>query len=373
MPDDRPLIVHVAYRLATGGMETVLVNLINQIDHFRHAVVCLTDYSDFKARIFDPEIEIFALHKKPGKDPAYAWRFWKLMRKLKPDIVHTCNLAALECTLLAWLAGVPVSVHAEHGRDIYDLEGKNRKYQILRKFFSHWTHRMIAVSGDLERWLIDDVKIPAKKVIRIINGVPVEKINRPPEKKIDRFPKEAFILGTVGRLSPVKNQSFLLEVFAELRNESTAFQKQAFLVLVGDGSLHKELKARVSQLGIEENVWLAGEQKDVIPFYHLFSLFLLPSLAEGTPLTVLEAMAARLPVIASNVGGLPELITPNRDGLLLPVSDKLAWKEAILKFFNHPKRVEKEGLSAERKALKQFSLEKMTRNYLSLFQHLTNR
>lgn len=130
-----PLIVHIIYRLAVGGLENGLVNLINAIprDRYRHAIVCLTEYTEFSRRIQRDDVSIFALRKGNGQDFSVHQRLWQLLRRLQPDVMHTRNLPTLECLILAALAGVPGRVHGEHGRDVYDLDGSSFKYNLLRK------------------------------------------------------------------------------------------------------------------------------------------------------------------------------------------------------------------------------------------------
>ena len=115
-----PLVAHAIYRLDVGGLENGLVNLINRIpaQRFRHAIICLTEYSEFRQRLTRDDVAVYALHKPPGNSPMTQFRLWRLLNQLRPDIVHTRNMGALEATLPAALAGVPVRIHGEHGRDV---------------------------------------------------------------------------------------------------------------------------------------------------------------------------------------------------------------------------------------------------------------
>ena len=124
-----PLIIHVIYRLAVGGLENGLVNLINRMPAglYRHAIVSLTDISNFRQRITRQDVACIALHKRPGHDLRMLWQLWRLFRERRPAIVHSRNLAALDAQLPAWLAGVPARIHGEHGRDVHDLDGSSRK------------------------------------------------------------------------------------------------------------------------------------------------------------------------------------------------------------------------------------------------------
>ena len=139
-----PRIAHVIYRLDFGGLENGLVNLINRLppDEFEHVIVCLTEATAFRNRLRDG-IDIVELHKTPGQD----WRLYHKLRrvfsKLRPDIVHTRNLATLEAQFPAWLAGVKHRIHGEHGRDVHDLDNSSAKYRWLRRVFSLLVQRYV--------------------------------------------------------------------------------------------------------------------------------------------------------------------------------------------------------------------------------------
>jgi len=136
-----PLIAHVIYRLAIGGLENGLVNLINHMpaDRYRHVIVCLTDSTEFRDRLVRAEIPVISLRKREGKDLGLQYRLWQLLRRMRPAIVHTRNLPALEFMLPATLAGIRGRVHSEHGLDVNELHGSNAKYNLLRKRLDHWS------------------------------------------------------------------------------------------------------------------------------------------------------------------------------------------------------------------------------------------
>ena len=152
--DERPLIAHVIHRLQIGGLENGLVNLINTLPlgKYRHAIICLTESSDFSRRIRNNDVSIYELHKKEGKDPGLYFRLWRVLKKLKPTIVHSRNIATIETAFIAAMAGSSIRVHGEHGRDIYDVTGDNRKYQRIRRLLSPFISRFVPMSKDLEKW-----------------------------------------------------------------------------------------------------------------------------------------------------------------------------------------------------------------------------
>ena len=199
-----PVIVHVVYRFDVGGLENGLVNLINatQGSAFRHCVVALTEATEFSQRVRDPDVEVFALGKKPGKDPAAYLRLFRLLRRLKPAILHTRNIGTLDCAVIGRIAGVPVCIHGEHGWDIHDPDGTNPKYRRMRKLANPFVRQFVTVSADLREWLIGTVGIPADKVRRICNGVDTERFvprnttPRHPELAA-RFPEDAVVAGVL--------------------------------------------------------------------------------------------------------------------------------------------------------------------------------
>jgi sugar transferase (PEP-CTERM/EpsH1 system associated) len=174
-----PLVVHVVYRFRVGGLENGLVNWINHMppDRYRHVIVCLTRSTAFKTRINRQGVPLVELNKAPGQDLRTHQRFWGILRQLRPDIVHTRNLATLEFQVTSALAGVRGRVHGEHGRDVYDLDGTNIKYNILRRAVRAFVRQYIAVSRDLTQWLIDTVGVRSDRVTQIYNGVDMVKFS----------------------------------------------------------------------------------------------------------------------------------------------------------------------------------------------------
>jgi hypothetical protein len=147
----RPLIAHIVYRLDYGGLENGLVNLINglPVDRFRHVVICLTGYTGFRERIHRPDVEIYTLDKKPGKDFTAYVRLWWLLLRLRPDAVHTRNTGTIDCAIVAFFATVRVRLHGCHGWDADDLRGDNAKGRRLRNLCHPFLSGYMAVSRDL--------------------------------------------------------------------------------------------------------------------------------------------------------------------------------------------------------------------------------
>ena len=371
----RPLVVHLVYSLDVGGLETLLVDCINRLppEKYRHAVVCLTRYSDFAQRITQPGVELFALNKPPGNGAQVHVDFWKLMRRLRPAILHTYNLAAMEFCFTAALAGVPVRIHAEHGRDASDPQGLNRKHNFLRRRLAPFIDRYIPVSDDLQRWLDEVVHIPAAQNHLIKNGVDTERF-KPRTDAITAAPwgPDDIVIGAVARVQDVKNHRGLVAAFALLRERLPALRERLRLTIVGDGPLLGAIREQVAQAGMLDAVWLPGARADVADLLHGFDVFALPSLAEGTPVSLLEAMACGLPSVCSNVGGIPEVITDGVHGLLAPVEvDALA--DALARYVQDPAMRARHGAAARERIEEKYSMAAMLRAYMALYDGLVAR
>ena len=367
-------IAHILHRLGVGGLENGVVNLVNCLPQssFRHSVICLTDFTDFRRRISAPDVRVLALNKREGKDLSVYFRLWRVLRHLDPDIVHTRNLATIDCQAVAALAGRRCRIHGEHGRDISDLDGSDRKYRLLRRILDPIIHHYIPMSCDLELWLNKDIGIHESKITQIYNGVDTERFRRresgsPKFRDSDFAPEGTVVLGSVLRFHPVKDPATLVRAFLHLRESMGASGQRLRLVLVGGGPLEGEISRLVAESGAADAVWLTGERDDIPDLLRGFDVFVLPSRREGISNTILEAMATGLPVVATNVGGNPELVIDNVTGSLCPEGD---WKSManVLRLYVEQDEIRRErGIAARRRVESRFSLDHMIRGYASLY------
>ncbi len=364
--------MHVVHRLDVGGLENGVVNLINRLPPatFDHCVLALTEITEFRQRIERPEVDCLALHKKPGKDPMLYLKLWRTFRALQPAIVHTRNLATLEAQLPALLAGVPVRVHGEHGWEADDVTARSRKNQWLRRAGRPLTHQHIAVSQHISEYLQRRIKVPKTRISQIYNGVDTARFRPQPERAwvTERFGfADAFVVGTVERLQAVKDPLNLARAFVQLLRRQPLLAERARLVVVGAGPLEDALESVLQEGGIRHLCWLAGNRADVPMLLRGFDLFVLPSLAEGVSNTILEAMASGLPVVATAVGGNPELVENGVTGRLVPPADPLALADAMLGYFENPGLARAHGLAGRRCAEERFSLVAMVDSYAELY------
>jgi sugar transferase (PEP-CTERM/EpsH1 system associated) len=380
MSDNRPLVMHVMYRFDTGGLENGIVNLINHMpaSAYRHAIVALTDVTDFRRRIQRDDVEFIALNKGPGHGFWLYPQMFALMRRMRPAIVHTRNLAALEVVVPAWFAGVPVRLHGEHGRDVEDLDGNSRKYQWLRRAYRPFVTHYVALSRDLAGYLVQRVGVAPQKVSQIYNGVDTNRF-RPAGDRIGAVPDSIagcpfdpanhWLIGTVGRMQAVKCQTLLVRAVLHALELRPALRQHLRLVIVGEGPLRAKCQSLLEAAGATDLAWLPGERQDVPELMRGLHCFVLPSLAEGISNTILEAMASGLPVIATGVGGNAELVAHEQTGLVVPVDDVETLGRAIAGLAMAREHAADMGRAGRVGAVARFSLQSMVDAYQSLYDY----
>lgn len=368
-----PLVVHVVFRLDYGGLENGVVNIVNGLARpdSPHAIVALTEASDFRRRITNPSVQVFELHKRPGKDPVAYFRLYRLFRTLRPAVVHTRNVGTIDCALIAAVAGVPYRVHGEHGWDVRDPDGTVRKFLTMRRTMGRFVHRFVALSKDLEKWLLERVGIAPSKVQRICNGVDVRKFHpaaggRAPSEP--GFPAEAIVVGSITRFSDIKSPLNLVRAFIDARQRLASEGTDLRLMMAGDGPLLGQANAMLASAGLAHAAWLPGSREDVSALLRQMDVFALSSLREGVSNTVLEAMASGLPVVASATGGNLELVQPGVTGTLVPPADTDALAQAIVTYARDKSLRRAHGLAGRDRAEREYSIERMLSDYDNLYR-----
>jgi len=501
----KSVVCHLIYRFDIGGLERVMVNCINamQDDNYEHVVIALTEVGDFSKHL-NPSVKTYQLNKKAGKDLSSHWRLFKLLRKIQPDILHTYNLAAIEYHPIAKLAGIKGHIHAEHGREISDPQGLNKKHNFLRKLMAPFIHSFVAVSSDLDTWLKNTVNINQEKVKLIRNGIDTNKfsgtesttldsglsdnrnddvcdhrndeqgdspsqdvlhrhsrgvlvgnpelkavdsglsdnrnddvcdhrndeqgdspsqdvphrhsrgvlVGNPELKAVDSGLSDnrnddgydnrhsrGVLVGNpelkavdsglsdnrndeegdnqnnercvrfihIARFNPVKDQQSLIQAFATLVNDNKYSSKQLSLTLVGDGELTDKLTQLVSDKQLNDFVIFTGARNDIPELLSQADVFVLSSIAEGIPMTVLEAMAASLPIISTDVGGLSELVENGQTGVLVEKQNAEVLAKAMKTYIDCPQLIARQGEQAHQFVEQHFSETNMVREYLNLY------
>ena len=346
--------------LGFGGLEKMACDLAislkkNKIDV---EVCCFDELGEFYKQLKDNNIPVFFLPRRPGVDLSYFVKFARLIKKRKVNIVHAHNSTAWFYSVFACLISKVPLIYTEHDRSF----PTPLHLKLLHYFFGKCS-KVIAVSKavkeDLERFeKIKDIEV-------IVNGIdaslfcPATYKEKLFYKKELGFGYDDIVMINVGRMDKLKNQAIILDVLKEI--------KEVKLILVGDGENRRAVEEKAKSLGLEDRVLFLGKRTDVNRLLRGADIFIFPSLTEGLPLAVIEAMASGMPIIASRVGGIPELVQPEVNGFLINPNSFSDIKRAVEKLvFDRDLRIQM-GQNSRILFEKEFSLEQMTNKYKEVY------
>ena len=358
-------IMFVIWSLDLGGAEQVVIDLATKLDRqfFEPFVCCLNGKGRFAPQVEGLGIKVVALHKRPKFDPWVIFKLVRVMKKEKVDLVHTHLFTAnLWGRIAAKLAGVPV-VSSEHGMDIW----RKRLHLTLDQMLTRVNRKIVFVSEGVKNFYKSRNHSLNGKGRVIHNGINIAqfqpRIDRQAVRKSLGLGESDKVVGIVGRLVPEKAHVDFIEAIEILRQE----QEEIKGLIVGEGTLLGALQKRVKVAGLEHHVLFTGFRSDLPALYQAMDIFVMTSLREGFPLTILEAMAAGVPVIATAVGGVKECIEDGEDGLLIPPGDSTALAGAISRVLKDPSFAEFMIRNAKRKVQSHFSVERMVKEHESLY------
>jgi len=361
MMSTAPLVVHLLYRFEFGGLQSLLADCIARMAGMRHVVVCLAG-ADPDAAHGLGAVDIIALDR-PGRG---AWRthlaFFSQLRRLRPALLQTYNIGTLEYAVTGALAGVPRRIHAEHGRGMHERLGTHTKYNLLRRAIAPLVETFVTVSDDMVVWLDQTVGIPPSKIRLVRNGIDLARF-RP--AAAPRAADTPYTIGTIGRLDAIKAQADLVDAFILLRARDRT--RPLRLVIVGAGPLQGALAQQIRAAGLDDCVWLPGARRDVAAIMQALDVFVLPSLSEATPITLLEAMACGVPVVATSVGGVPGLLGIDARGTLVAPSDPAALAAAIGRYLDDPQAARRHAAAARRFVADYYDIAATAAQYAALY------
>jgi sugar transferase (PEP-CTERM/EpsH1 system associated) len=355
-------IMHVVLNLKVGGLERFILELIkNYSNEVTSFVVCLEEAGDLADYIRGGKV--IALNQKPGLKYGAVPEIMKLIRENNIQLVHTHNEAAHFYGALAGkLSGVPV-VHTRHGRYLHN----SRRKVFLAMFSSFLATKIVGVSKDVSDLIARKEKIPDNKVLTILNGVDVDHYS-PCAKKVENnygheIGNRCINIGIVARLDRVKDHSTLLITCNELRKFNDNFR----LIIVGDGAMRSQLEKEVELLHLHDKVDFKGTRHDIVDIMNDLDIFALSSTSEGISLTLLEAMSCCLPVVATNVGGNPEVVKDGETGFLVPPKNPELFSEKLLMLIQDKKIREKMGVAGRERVMQHFSISQTAKKYVKLY------
>jgi len=376
--------IRVAYVLTPitfGGAEKVSLNFLSNVDLKQidlHLIALVRPWEKLPMLLEEVErLEIsystLPVAIRPGNDPLRVWRviwaLYRIFRQQRFDLLHTHGYFADICALpIARLFKIP-ALSTCHG--FIDADRKLQLYNRMDLWALRLCSRVIAVSDELRNGL-EKHGIAENKIKVITNAVPVPPLAAQNDsdpccfRQQHGISQEEFVFVYIGRLSEEKGLPYLLEAFAELIRPAV----RARLVLIGDGPQRKMLEQRVVELSLEQQVSLTGFQKQISPWLAIADCFVLPSLTEGTPMALLEAMAAGAPIVATGVGGVPDVITNGVNGLLVPCADVDALQNSMSSLMVNPELREKYSREARKTVESRYSVQPWCQKILQIYQDL---
>ena len=314
MSRPRARVVYLAHTLAVGGAEEMVLNLVRYLpNEFERAVVCIDKPGPIGDEIRKTGVPFHALGLQPGlRRPIDLLRLQQFIHQCEPTIVHTFLLtASLYGRFAAMLARVPIVI----GTEVNIYERKQPMHRLAESWLIRQTDAVIASAGSVRDFYVDQIHADPDKVVVIYNAVDWSQLQTTLTREAFRaemgLSASAPVAGIIARLTEQKAHRILFEARAS-RAELSALH----LLVIGDGELRDELRRRVDQLGLGGRVHFAGARRDLGNVLNSIDMFVMPSLWEGLPLSLVLAMGAGLPVVASKVAGIPEVVQDNVSGLL---------------------------------------------------------
>jgi glycosyltransferase involved in cell wall biosynthesis len=357
---ERIRVMYVIWSLQMGGAERVVADLARGLDRrlFAPLVCCLNFKGQLATELEAEGIPVFALDKRPKLDPRLVPRLVRLMRRERVQVVHTHLWTSSFWGRIAGLvARAPALVVTEHNIDLW----RRRWHLLADRALADRTCHFIFVSREVERFYRDRLPLREGSFQVVHNGVApwARRHDSDPQAARQRLglPPEGPVVGVIGRLEARKGHRYFLEALAQVRERNPRVAG----LIVGEGREKDALLAQREALGMTEAVQIVGFWPDLAEALDALDVFVLPSLMEGHPLAILEAMAAARPVVATAVGGNAEAIEDGRSGLLVPPADPAALAEGILALVADPDRAARLGRAGFETFEQHFSLERCVR------------
>jgi sugar transferase (PEP-CTERM/EpsH1 system associated) len=359
-------VVHILHSFGTGGMEKGVATIISHASNFfEHIVLCLSTSGETQ-RLLPPGTEVHELHKPPGNSLLFILKLVRALKQLAPDVVHTRNWGGTDGIIAARLAGIRSVIQGEHGWDMNDPSGLNRRRVKARKFLSSWVKEFTCVSKDMKKWLEKTIGV-RRPITQIYNGIDI-RVYYPANgysqiRNELAIPDESFVIGTVGRLDPIKDHPTLFQAVEKARENHNNLR----LLVVGDGPE----RIRLEKIA-PESVYFLGNRTDIPDVLRALDLFVLNSLNEGISNTILEAMASGLPVVVTSVGGNPELVQNGKTGRLVSPGDSDDLASAMYAYIKNPDTCATHGKAGRIRAEKHFRIEQMVENYEAVYRRVAD-
>lgn len=358
-------VAQVTWSLKTGGLEMMVLDLVRLCPEFsvRPMVAVVEEAGDLAGEVTAMGVPFVLLGKRRGIDPGLVRRLASLVREYNIDLLHAHNQGAMfYCGLAGLLTRIP-AIYTRHGASF----GRSRRHQRLSRLASAMARRVVCVGQDALEVTLKRDRVPRAKARLIYNGADLDRFGRDTRLGAEVRAElgiglESPVVMSVGRLSPEKDQVGMVRAMAQVPD--------TWLVLVGEGEERGAIEAEAEALGISNRVILTGVRRDVARLLCAADVFALSSLSEGVSIAALEAMAAGLPMVATNVGGNPEIVRPGVTGLLVEPGEPRELATALGELLADPERARSMGRAGRALAEERFSLRAMVGAYCDLYREV---
>lgn len=363
MPRGRVRVVHLVTTLNVGGLEMVVYHLVHHCDRtrFEPFILCLEGAGTLAPRFEALGVPVEIVSGSKSSKVGRLFHLTGRLTAIRPDVLHTHNPTPHYFgSAAALLARVPVLVHTKHGRNYPDVPRK----VLLNRLAAFLTDRVVAVSANAAEVTLRIERVPGRQVCVIRNGIdlagypPVAPRGEPSRRVIH-----------VARLQEIKGQHTLLRAARMAADVLHDFR----LDIVGDGPARDELHALHADLRLGDRVRFLGERPEIAELLTWADLFVLPSLTEGLSLTLLEAMAAGLPIVATDVGGNAEVVVDGQTGLLVPPQAPADLAAAMIRLLCDPDLSRRMGRAGRARVEKEFDVQRVVARYEALYEELLER
>lgn len=362
-------LLFINYSFNIGGIETLILNMCKVLDKDKFNIYICSFKEDnvLENEFKDLGIPIHIIAKKEGIDISLIFKLRKLLRKLNIDIVHTHNSAQWFYGVLACIGlHKPYLIHTQHSV----LEKGRGKLLYSLRYLAKKTAFIVCVAKYVADYMLNEGRLNTEKVKVIYNGITIDRfaveINKQQIKSSLNIPHDCKLIGIIARLALIKDHRTLLDAFKYVVQKINNVK----LLVVGDGELLKKLEEYSKELAIENKVIFLGKKRDIPEILNILDLFVLSSVNEGMSITLLEAMAASLPIVATEVGGNSEVVVHNKTGILVPSQDPEKMASAINELLTDCVKANEMGKEGKNRVLQKFSIENMVKEYQTIYNNL---
>lgn len=368
MSEFRHRVIYLSHAFHVGGAEEMVFNLVRHLpSRFEPVIVCIHSAGPIGEEIRKTGVEFHVLGLTPGvRHPFHLIQLERALTALRPDIVHTFLLtASLYGRLAAMFARVPVII----GTEVNIYEDKESRHIKAEQWLMGKTDSVVVSAGSVRDFYIDQVGADPSKIEVIYNAVDWSQLETTRTRSDMRqelgLAADVPVAGIIARLTEQKAHPVLFQALA-----STPGLERLHLIVVGDGHLRGRLEKQVNDLGLADRVRFLGARRDLGNLMSAMDMFVMPSLWEGLPLSMVLAMGAALPVVATSVAGIPEVVDDGRTGLLVPPSDVAALGAALAKLVHSPELRRSLGDAARASALPRYGVDGYVSSVTALYDRL---